>query len=66
MEDNLVEYQLFIKSDKGKWKEWGKPGLNLLEKIEIVEAMNAGANGERTYEGRVIEIVTRTSIVWEG
>lgn len=66
MKDNLTEYQLFIKDKRGKWKEWGKPGLNLLEKIDIVVAMNAGANGEQTYEGRVIEIVTRTSIVWEG
>jgi len=65
MEDNLVEYQLFIKSDRGKWKEYGKPGHDLNKKIEVIEAMNAGANGERVYEGRIVEIVTRTSIVWE-
>lgn len=70
MEENKVEYQveyqLYVKNDKGKWQSWGERGSDIDSKIETVEAMNRGANGARRYEGRIEEIVTTTSIVWEG
>lgn len=66
MEENKVEFQLYIKNSRGKWESCGRPGHDLDEKIGIVKAMNDGANGERTYEGRVVEIYTRTSVAWEG